>query len=98
MKTLSLFLALGLCAFCQALKLTPAPNPAPAGSIHQNWSAAANGNALLSWVEPGAKEGVYVLKYAERTVTAWSPARVIASGRPLWRHPAEAPGMVSLSD
>ena len=51
---------------------------------------------MLSWVEP-LKEG-YTLRYAIRKGQTWSEPRTIATGRPLWRHPAEMPGMMSLPD
>jgi len=89
--------ALSACGFAQALKPVAVSNPAVAGSIQPNWAVAADGSALLSWVEP-TKGGGYTLKYAARKGAAWSEARTIATGRPFWRHPAEVPGLVSLSD
>ena len=86
-----------LCGFGQALKTVAAPNPAVPGSIQPNWAVATDGSALLSWVEP-SKGGGYSVRYAVRRASAWSEARTIASGRKLWRHPAEMPGMVSLGD
>ena len=99
MKTSSILLLLTVaaCGFAQALKPVSIPNPAVAGSIQPNWAVAADGSALLSWVEP-TKGGGYTLRYAVRRGAAWSEARTVASGRPFWRHPAEVPGMVSLSD
>ena len=93
----ALLLLATTCGFAQALKLAPVSNPSAAGSIQPNWAIAADGSALLSWVEP-SKSGGYTLRYAVRRGTAWSEARTIAAGRKLWRHPAEMPGMVSLSD
>src|SRR5580765_7024618 len=92
-----LLLALSACGFAQALKPVAVPNPAVVGSIEPNWAVAADGSALLSWVEP-SKGGGYNVKYAVRRASAWSEARTIATGRKLWRHPAEMPGMVSLGD
>ena len=91
-----LILATAACGYAQALKPVAVPNPAIAGSIQPNWAVAADGSALLSWVEP-AKTGGYTLRYAVRRGSAWSEARTIVAGRKLWRHPAEMPGMVSLS-
>jgi hypothetical protein len=98
-KTISslLFLAVGVCGFAQALKPVAITNPSVAGSIQPNWAVAADGSALLSWVEP-AKDGTYTLRYAVRKGTAWSDARTIASGRNFWRHPAEVPELVTLGD
>jgi hypothetical protein len=92
-----LLLLLTACGFAQAIKPVPVPNPSAAGSIQPNWAVAADGSALLSWVEP-SKAGGYTLRYAGRRGAAWTEARTIAAGRKLWRHPAEMPGMVSLSD
>jgi hypothetical protein len=93
----ALVLAVSACGFAQTLKPTVIPNPAAAGSIQPNWAVAADGSALLSWVEP-SKGGGYTLRYAVRRGAAWSEARTIVAGRKLWRHPAEMPGMVALSD
>ena len=92
-----LLLVLAACGFAQALKPVAVPNPSAAGSIQPNWAVAADGSALLSWVEP-TKGGGYTLRYAVRRGAAWSEARTIVAGRKLWRHPAEMPGMVSLGD
>ena len=92
-----LLLALSACGFAQALKPVAVPNPAVAGSIQPNWAVAADGSALLSWVEPDERRRS-ILRYAVRKGSAWSETRTIATGRPFWRHPAEVPGMVSLSD
>jgi hypothetical protein len=62
---LMLLLALSACGFAQALKPVAVPNPAVAGSIQPNWAVAADGSALLSWVEP-TKGGGYTLRYAVR--------------------------------
>jgi hypothetical protein len=98
-KTISLllFLAAGACGFAQTLKPVAITNPSVAGSIQPNWAVAADGSALLSWVEP-AKDGTYTLRYAARKGAAWSEARTIASGRNFWRHPAEVPELVTLGD
>jgi hypothetical protein len=96
-SSIPLLLAVAACAFAQAQKSVAVPNPAVAGSIQPNWAVAADGSALLSWVE-ATKGGGYTLRYAARKGAAWSEARTIASGRHIWRHPAEMPGMVSLSD
>jgi len=93
----ALLLAVSACGFAQTLKPVAVPNPAVAGSIQPNWAVAADGSALLSWVEP-SKGGGYTLRYAVRRGAAWSEARTIVAGRKLWRHPAEMPGMISLSD
>ncbi len=88
--------AIGTCGFAQMLKSVAVPNPAPPGSIQPNWAVAADGSVLLSWVEPS--KDTYALRYAIRHGSAWGEARTIASGRNFWRHPAEIPGLLSMSD
>jgi hypothetical protein len=92
-----LVLALGVCGFAQTLEQVAAPNPSVPGSIQPNWAVAADGSVLLSWVEP-VKEGSYNLRYAVRKGGAWSEARTIAANRSFWRHPAEIPELLALSD
>src|SRR5437879_5456698 len=96
-KTSLLLLAAGVGGFAQTPKPVAVPNPSIPGSIQPNWAVAADGSALLSWVEP-AKDGSYTLRYAVRRGSAWSEARTIVSGRRFWRHPAEVPELTSLSD
>ena len=97
MRRLTFFLAIAACGFAQALHMSPAPNPSVAGSIQPNWGVAADGSALLSWVE-AAKGGGYALRYAVRKGADWTEARTIATGRRFWRHPAEVPEIISLGD
>jgi hypothetical protein len=100
MKTLFVFLialpGLGRMSFAQTIKLEAAPNPSAQGSLQAHWGIAPDGSPLLSWVE--AANGSYTLRYAVRHGAAWSEARTIVAGRKLWRHPAELPEIVSLSD
>src|SRR5437660_7120558 len=92
-----LFLAVAVFGFAQTLQPVAVPNPTVAGSIQPNWAVANDGSVLLSWVEP-VKDGAYNLKYAVRRGAVWSEARTIATGRRFWRHPAEVPELLSLSD
>ncbi|HEX5431729.1 MAG TPA: hypothetical protein VFW83_07170, partial [Bryobacteraceae bacterium] len=90
-------LLMSACGFAQTLQPKVVANPSVPGSIQPNLAAGPRGSALLSWVEP-SKDGSYRLRYAEYRGSAWSAARTIASGRHFWRHPAEAPGLITLSD
>ena len=83
--------------FAQTLQQTPAPNPSAAGSIQPNWSVTSDGSVLLSWVEPSKNDSLN-LRYAIRKGAAWSEARTIATNRQFFRHPAEVPEVISLSD
>jgi len=96
-NSLLLLMAMVTCIFAQALKPVAVPNPSVAGSIQPNWALAADGTALLSWVEPG-KGDTSNLRYAMRRGSTWSEARTIATGRNFWRHPAEIPELMSLAD
>jgi hypothetical protein len=83
--------------FAQVLTQNAIPNPATAGSIQPNWTTTSDGGPLLSWVEPG-KDGAYSLRYALRRGSGWSEVRTVAANRRFFRHPAEAPELLSLKD
>jgi hypothetical protein len=70
-------------------------SPLDAGSSQANWSTAADGSPLLSWVEEG-KDGSFSLRYSLLHGGNWSAARVIASKRPFFHHPAELPEVITL--
>jgi hypothetical protein len=96
MKTLACFLLINLAAFGQGLRSEALANPAAEGSVQQNWSAAPDGSAILSWIEPG-RNGNFSLRYAVRKGAAWSEARTVIAGRKFFRHPAEAPEVMQVS-
>ena len=89
-------LGLGSMSFGQTIKFDPVSNPSAMGSLQAHWGIAPDGSPLLSWVE--AANGSYTLRYAFRHGSAWSEARTIVEDRHIWRHPAELPESVSLSD
>jgi hypothetical protein len=95
MKKAALFLLLSLTGaggtiFGQALKLEAVQNPTGPGSSQVNLTAAADGNAILSWVESDT------LKYAIRKGNQWSEPRTIAAKRHFFHHPAELPEVITL--
>lgn len=93
MKSLSLLAVLACVSFAQP---SPLPNPAGNNSLQPNWSTLTDGTPLLSWVE---KAGAgYSLKYSVHKGGAWSMPRTIAAGRKFFRHPAELPEVIALSD
>jgi hypothetical protein len=94
-----LFLACSAAAGLVAQTLTSEslPNPAGKGALQPNWSVSPKGAAILSWTEQSGA-GSYNLLYAVRTDSAWSPARTVATSRHLFRHPAELPEVMQLSD
>ena len=97
MKTYSLFLGLVLTlpAFSQSFSATSLANPAGPGSLQPNWSAAPDGAAVLSWIEP-ERAGGFALKYAVRRSGAWLSTITIASKRHFFHHPAEMPEVLAL--
>jgi len=86
-----------IAAFGQTLTSENMTNPTAAGSIQPNWSATIDGRTVLSWVEP-VKAGGFALRYAVHGATGWSEARTAVSGRHFFRHPAESPEVMALSD
>ncbi len=93
--TLLLLVAAALPGFSQSLRMEAAPNPSGKGSIQPNWSVAADGSPVLSWVEPSAN-GSLALRFAVRHGAQWSEAHTIASERHFFRHPAELPEVLEI--
>ena len=92
----ALLVAAVLVGFSQTLEVQPLANPAAPGSLQPNWSAAPDGSPLLSWVEP-SKSGA-LLRYAIRRGSAWSEPRTVVANRHFFRHPAEVPEVLAVSD
>ncbi|MDP8990822.1 MAG: glycoside hydrolase [Acidobacteriota bacterium] len=92
MKSLLLIVALALPAFGELI-----PNPSGLGSLQASWSVTKDGSPLLSWIET-EKDDSYTLKYAIRHGAAWTEPRTIAAHRQFFRHPAELPEVISLSE
>jgi len=96
-----LLLVLSLTLTVSAIGQTSAPealsNPAAPGSLQPNWSAAPDGSAVFSWIEP-ASGGGYSLRYAVRRAGAWSEAHTVAANRKFFRHPAEVPEVMAIGD
>jgi hypothetical protein len=91
------FLALSVFGLGQKLTVDLLTSPAGDGSVQPNWSAAPDGSAVLSWVEP-AKGGGFSLRYAMRSDSKWSEARTVVTNRRFFRHPAEAPEVLRIAD
>ncbi len=83
-------------AFGQGLKVEPAAGPAGANSMQASWSVTTSGDPLLSWVEIGKNDSAS-LRYSVRHGGAWSAPVTIASGRHLFRHPAELPEVIPMT-
>jgi len=92
-------------AFLLAVSLAPAQtmtieliaNPTKMGSLQPNWSVSADGAPLLNWTEKSA-DGSYTLRFATRRGSTWSEAQTVATHRHFFRHPAELPELITLSD
>jgi len=93
--TLLLLVAAALPGFAQTLRTELVPNPSGKGSIQPNWSVAADGSAVLSWVEP-SPDGSLSLRYAVRRGTQWSEPHTVASKRHFFRHAAEVPEVMEI--
>jgi len=95
-----LLLVLSLTMAVSAIGQSPAPevlsNPAAPGSLQPNWSTASDGNAVLSWIEPSS--GGYSLRYAVRRGGTWSEPHTVAANRKFFRHAAEVPEVMMISD
>src|SRR5580658_262780 len=93
MRLIALSSAILVPLFGQALKVEPAASPAGPDSLQANWSVAADGSPLLSWVEK-SKDGFDTLRYAIHRGGAWSEAHTIAAHRHFFHHPAELPEVI----
>src|SRR5688500_16212712 len=77
------------------ITVTTASTPAAANSGQPQLSASSRG-VLLSWVErDGARA---TLKFSERSGTAWSPARTVASGDDWFVNWADVPSVTRMAD
>ena len=99
MKRCLFFAALALAApgFAQTLKMESVPNPAGADSLQAAWSVTREGYPLLSWIET-LKDGSYSLRYSIRKGAQWAEPRTVVAHRKFFRHPAELPEVITLSD
>ena len=94
-RTLLAFALATLPTFAQSLRVEPTQNPSIKGSIQPNWSVAADGSAVFSWVEPAA-DGSYSLRYAVRRGAQWSEPHTVAAKRHFFRQPAEIPEVMEV--
>ena len=93
----ALFLLMGALPLTgQTLKMEPASSPAAPDSLQANWSVAADGSPLLSWVEK-SKDGSDSLRYAIHHGSGWTEARTVAAHRHFFHQPAELPEVIALS-
>ena len=98
MRKIFLFVALSALslAFSQS-KPEALANPSAAGSLQPNWSTTPDGSPLFSWVEP-SKTGSLNLRYAVLRGAKWSEPQTVATNRHFFRHPAEVPEVMQISD
>lgn len=76
-------------------KIDALPSPAGSGSAQPQITTSARG-LLLSWIEQNGQ--VATLKFAERTPTGWTTARVVASGSDWFVNWADVPSVLRLAD
>jgi hypothetical protein len=92
-------LCLGAIAGAQgpATSLAVEPIASPAGADSSAPQLTVEGDrAVLSWIERSGKQAA--LKFAERTATAWSEARVVVSSDRLMVNSADVPSVRALPD
>jgi len=73
-----------------------ATSPAGPESLQANWSNAADGSPLLSWIET-SEDGFDSLHYAIHRTSGWSEVRTVATKRHMFHHAAELPEVIALS-
>lgn len=71
--------------------------PAAAGAAQPFVSAARNGEALLSWIEPAADTG-HVVRFSRWTGSAWTAPSTIAAGTDFFVNWADFPSIVEMPD
>jgi hypothetical protein len=80
------------------MRLSSMETPAGPGSGEPNLTVAADGQVLLSWIEPAGDKG-HALKYASRIRGgAWSEAKTITEGRNWFVNWADFPSVATLPD
>jgi hypothetical protein len=67
--------------------------PAVDGSRYPHLAAAANGAAVMSWLEPGA-DGGFALRHATWNGASWTPPRTVAAGTDWFINWADFPSVV----
>lgn len=78
-----------------AVSVKPLATPAAAASAQPQLSVSDRG-VLLSWIERSGDTAT--LKFAERSGSGWSPARVVASGTDWFVNWADVPSVLRLSN
>jgi hypothetical protein len=94
--TLLLFAAVTFPGLGQSFRVDPVTSPSGKASVQPNWSVAADGSVVLSWVEP-ATNGSYALRYAVRRGSQWSEPHTVATRGHFFRQPAELPEVVAIN-
>jgi hypothetical protein len=69
------------------------PTPAGADSSGPRLAAGPDGTTVLSWIEPIGDAFDNQLKFARWTGSAWSPARLVASGGDWYVNASDVPGV-----
>ena len=77
------------------IRIEPLASPAGDATAQPQLTASADG-AILSWLENTSSQTA--LKFAERTDTGWSEARLVAFGDDFFANSADVPSVVRLAD
>lgn len=77
------------------LTLQPLPSPAADASAQPQLTTSPDG-AILSWLENAGSQTA--LKFAERTASGWSEARLVAAGDDFFVNHADVPSVLRLAD
>jgi hypothetical protein len=71
----------------------PVEAPAGPGSVFPNLAATADGQPVMSWMEP-ASDGTVTLRYAKWSGNGWSAPRTVAAGSEWFVNWADFPSVV----
>lgn len=91
----SLAVCAGLAADETSLAVEPIASPAGANSSAPQLTVEGD-RAILSWIERSGKQAA--LKFAERTASGWSEARVVVSSDHLMVNSADVPSVRAMPD
>ncbi len=79
------------------LVLQPISEPSGLGALAPHLAADAQGNVVLSWLEPVDTGGLWQLGFSRYRRDAWSPAQIVASGDNWFVNWADFPSVVPLA-
>jgi hypothetical protein len=78
------------------VQVEPLDAPAGPSSMAPQLTASNRGAVIVSWLEQADPE--FVLKFAERSGTGWSPATTVASSKDWFVSAADVPSVIRMKD